>query len=62
MFSNLLESMSGVELFGLISLLLFFTIFTLVLFWTLKVDKNYIDKMKNLPLDSSNLNGDINHG
>ncbi len=59
MFSNLLESISGIEFFGLVSLLLFFSIFIMVLFWTVKMDRNYINKMKEMPLDSSNLNGDI---
>ena len=58
MFSNLLESISGIEFFGLVSLLLFFSIFIMVLFWTVKMDRNYINKMKEMPLDSSNLNGD----
>ena len=58
MFSNLLESISGIEFFGLVSLLIFFSIFIMVLFWTVKMDKNYINKMKEMPLDSSNLNGD----
>ncbi len=59
MFSNLLESISGIEFFGLVSLLIFFSIFIMVLFWTVKMDRNYINKMKEMPLDSSNLNGDI---
>ena len=62
MYSNILESISGIEFFGLVSLLIFFTIFILVLFWTIKIDKNYINKMKEMPQDSSKLNGDIDHG
>jgi len=60
--SDLIKSIAGIELFGLLSLFLFLSIFCAVLYWTFKADKKYIDKMKNLPLDNSPMNGDVNHG
>jgi membrane protein CcdC involved in cytochrome C biogenesis len=62
MFKELLKTITGIEFFGLVAMFIFLFIFSLVIFWTLKMDKSYRKKMKNLPLDSSNLNGDINHG
>jgi cbb3-type cytochrome oxidase subunit 3 len=62
MLKELLKSIAGIEFFGLVAMFLFLCIFILVIFWTLKIDKSYRNKMKNLPLDSSNMNGDINHG
>jgi len=56
MFKNILERISGVEVFPLISLLLFRVIFTLVLIWTFRMDKKKIKYMENLPLnDDENL-------
>ncbi len=56
MFKNILERISGVEVFPLISLLLFGVIFTLVLIWTFRMDKKKIKYMENLPLnDDENL-------
>ncbi len=59
MYKEILRSMAGIDIFGIISLLFFFLIFLGVLYWSIKVDKAYITKMKNLPLDSSNVNGDL---
>jgi hypothetical protein len=62
MFKDIFKSMSGIEVYGIISLILFFLIFLGVIYWSIKVDKKYLNKMKQLPLDSSNSNGDLNHG
>jgi cytochrome c oxidase cbb3-type subunit 4 len=62
MIRDLIESIAGIEFFGLLSLFIFFALFIGILYWTIKADKTYINKMKNLPLDNSTMNGDINHG
>ena len=55
MFTNIMKSIPGIASYPIISLLVFLTIFAVVLFWVfVKVDRNYIRKMKKLPLDSSN--------
>ena len=51
MIKNVLESISGIEIFPIISLLIFVVFFSGVLYWVLKLDKKTIDKMKNLPLE-----------
>ena len=62
MFKDIFNAMSGIEVYGIISLILFFLIFLGVIYWSVKVDKKYLNKMKQLPLESPNSNGDFNHG
>ncbi|MGV3767214.1 MAG: CcoQ/FixQ family Cbb3-type cytochrome c oxidase assembly chaperone [Chitinophagaceae bacterium] len=50
-FINYIESISGVSIFGLISLLLFTGFFSLMLLWTLKADKRLIEEISHIPLD-----------
>ncbi len=54
MIRNYLQSIEGIELYPLISLAVFVIFFIAVFIWILKVDKNYIKKMENLPLESEN--------
>lgn len=56
-----MEQIAGVEIFPIISLLLFFTFFIIVGYMALTADKNYIEEMKNLPLDKNNDLNDENH-
>ena len=62
MFRDIFESMSGIEIYGLVSMIFFFLVFLGVVYWSIKADKNYLSKMENMPLDSSKINGEINHG
>ncbi len=54
-----LDTMSGVEIYPIISLLLFFIVFTTMLIIVLKMPKKNIEKLSNLPLDNDLKN--INH-
>ena len=47
-----LESISGVEIYPIVSLLLFFTVFTGMLIIVWKMPKNNIKTLSNLPLDN----------
>jgi cbb3-type cytochrome oxidase subunit 3 len=62
MFREIFESMSGISIFGLFSMIFFFIIFLSVIYWVIKADKEYLKKMENMPLDSSKIDGDLNHG
>ncbi|MGK9368186.1 cbb3-type cytochrome c oxidase subunit 3 [Melioribacter sp. Ez-97] len=53
MISNYLSSIEGVSIYPVISLVLFFTVFVITVIRTWKLDKNFIDRMKNLPLNNS---------
>jgi cytochrome c oxidase cbb3-type subunit 4 len=61
MYKNVLESISGIEIYPLISLVIFFVFFTLVLIWVFKADKQYMKKMETIPLDNNDsiMNGEI---
>lgn len=50
-FINYLEKISGVSIYGMSSLLLFGTVFIVMLIWALKADKGMIEEIRNIPLD-----------
>ena len=54
MFRNYLQSIEGVEIYPLISLVVFILFFVIMFIWMLKVDKNYIKEMEELPLELEN--------
>lgn len=53
-FINYLESIAGIGIFPMISMSIFFSFFVLLSIWVLKVSKERINEMKNIPLDNSN--------
>ncbi len=55
-----LEGIDGVEIYPIISLLLFFTVFVTMLVFVMKLPKKNIDKISQLPLDKQN-NKEINN-
>jgi len=46
-----LESIEGVEIFTIIALLIFFVFFTIMLVYTLKLDKQTVKACAEIPLD-----------
>ena len=52
-FINYLEKVSGVDFFGLSSLLLFFLFFNLMLTWVFKTKKKSYDEISRIPLDNN---------
>jgi hypothetical protein len=53
-FINYLQSISGVGIFPMISMSIFFIFFLILIIWALKVNKEHILEMKNLPLEPTN--------
>ena len=51
---NQLEQIAGVEIYPIISLLIFFTFFLLVTYLVIKTDKKEIEELSNMPLDGNN--------
>jgi cytochrome c oxidase cbb3-type subunit 4 len=47
-----LDTIQGVEIYPIISLVLFFLVFTTMLLFVLKMPKKNIDELSNLPLDN----------
>ena len=56
MISDHLSSIDGVTIYPIISLILFFAMFAFTLIWVIKLDKKYIHRMENIPLDISPVN------
>lgn len=53
-FVNYLEKITGVSVYPLISLLLFFTIFIVVIIMTVRMPNKVVEEMENLPLENDN--------
>jgi cytochrome c oxidase cbb3-type subunit 4 len=51
---NHMDSIAGIEIYPMISLLIFFTFFVALFYWVFTSKKDYIDKMSNIPLDNEN--------
>ncbi len=49
-----LQSIAGVGVFPMIGLTIFFTLFLVLVVWALRVNKEYINDMKNIPLEKVN--------
>ncbi|REE81883.1 hypothetical protein BX611_1424 [Lutibacter oceani] len=55
-----LEGIDGVEIYPIISLLLFFIVFVTMIVFVFKLPKRSIDEVSQLPLDNDN-NKEFNH-
>ncbi len=51
MYKEILQSIEGVSVYPIISLVVFVLFFAVILIWMFKVDKSYIKKMENLPFE-----------
>jgi len=51
-----LDSMSGIEIYPIISILIFFTFFTIMVVWVMRADKTYMKEMSEMPMDNNNEN------
>ena len=58
MFGDLISNMPGITIFPMITTVVFLLIFIGITNWALRVNKSYIKKMSELPLDSSMKNGE----
>lgn len=51
-FANYLEHITGVSIYPLISLLVFFIFFVVLLFFVVKMDKKLVAEVAALPMDN----------
>ncbi len=56
-----METIAGIEIYPLISFIIFFTFFLVLLIWVFKADKEEIAKIANLPLDQDIIDHDLNN-
>ncbi len=48
-----MEGISGIEIFPMISFLIFFSFFVLMLIYVIKADKKRLNVLSNLPLENN---------
>jgi hypothetical protein len=53
---KVLTGISGVGIYGIISICIFFAFFTGTLLWAFSLKKNYLKHMQDLPLDGGEKN------
>lgn len=53
MIRNVLSHIGGIELYGVISVLLFFTFFIGMLVWAFRLKTGHLESMGKLPLDDA---------
>ncbi len=58
---ELLSTIENVEIYPVISLLIFVLFFIGMAWWVLKVDREYVDHMKSLPVFDGKSNNDDTH-
>ncbi|HRE42154.1 MAG TPA: hypothetical protein PLG90_12570 [Ignavibacteria bacterium] len=54
MYKFIFEKTEGVDFYGIFALSTFFIFFIVMVIWMIKVKKDYISKMENLPLEENN--------
>ncbi len=50
---NYMDSIAGIEIYPIISLLIFFIFFVVLFYWVITAKKDYITTVSNLPLDDN---------
>ncbi|EON77227.1 hypothetical protein ADIS_2307 [Lunatimonas lonarensis] len=51
MHKELLRSIEGIQIYPIISLLIFVLFFTGMFIWVIRVDKSYVNHMKSMPFN-----------
>ena len=54
MYKNVLQSIDHIAIWPVISFVIFFLFFVCLLWWVFTVDKNFIRKMSEMPIESPN--------
>lgn len=62
MYKNVLQTIEGVGIFPMISMLIFLSVFLAAIIWFFKADKKHLQRMAELPLESTNHGKERNHG
>ena len=55
MYKNILQDIDNIAIWPVISFVIFFLFFIILLWWVFTADKGFINKMKQLPMDDAQL-------
>jgi cytochrome c oxidase cbb3-type subunit IV len=55
MIKNVISSLGGVDVYGIISICFFFAFFIGMLIWAFRLKRSYLDSMRELPLDDGSV-------
>ena len=55
MYKNVLQSIDNIAIWPVISFVIFFVFFICLLWWVFTTDKQFINVMKNMPLDNGQM-------
>lgn len=61
MYKNVLQSITDIQIWPVISFVIFFIFFLCLLAWVFTVDKKFIEKMSALPMDEENSESIVEH-
>jgi len=51
-FIHYIEKISGIEIMGMVSLLMFVSFFTIMLVWVFKTNRKKLEEISQIPLDN----------
>lgn len=55
MYKDVLQNIDNIQIWPIISFVIFFLFFLVLLWWVFTADKKIIDKMKGLPMEGASL-------
>jgi cytochrome c oxidase cbb3-type subunit 4 len=58
MYKNVLQDIPNIEIWPIISFVIFFVFFLCLIFWAIKVDQKFISDMSSKPLDKHSLDAE----
>lgn len=61
MYKNILQNIDNIQVWPVISFVIFFLFFALLLWWVITVDKKYVDEMGQKPLSDGASNNSIDN-
>lgn len=59
MYKEVARNIPDVSIYPVISFLIFFLFFLGLLIWVFRADKNFIQKIKNIPIDNNDQNTEL---
>lgn len=60
MYKNVLQSIENIEVWPVISFVIFFVFFLCLLLWVFTTDRGFIEKMKSMPIEEDKSSSSTN--